>query len=70
LKHYYATVNRKRGEAFVSAPTAALAQVMIERMDSDKKAGHLPKESEPQIVVPVYRVFARHLANGLGFLQS
>ena len=103
LKHYDATVNRKRREAFFSAPTAALgiralfkavldclddphtpspvclmagaltsevlaepdlrkyveeqvstlAEVMIERMVSDKKAGHLSEEFEPQIVVPV-----------------
>jgi TetR/AcrR family transcriptional regulator, transcriptional repressor for nem operon len=103
LKHYNATVNRKRGEAFLSAPTAALgvralfktvldclddphtpspvclmagaltadvlaepdlrnyvqeqmsalAEAVIQRMVSDKKAGHLPEEFEPQIVVPV-----------------
>src|ERR1700722_20339173 len=94
LKHYNATVNRKREEAFTSAPTAALgiralfktvldclddphtpspvclmagalttevlaepdlrkyvqervsalAEVMTERMVSDKKAGHLPED--------------------------
>jgi TetR/AcrR family transcriptional regulator, transcriptional repressor for nem operon len=103
LKHYNATVNRKRGEAFLSAPTAALgvralfktvldclddphtpspvclmagaltadvlaepdlrnyvqeqmsalAEAVIQRMVSDKKAGHLPEEFEPQIVVPI-----------------
>jgi len=103
LKHYNATVNRKRGEAFFTAPTAALgiralfktvldclddphtpspvclmagsltpevlaesdlrkyiqeqmsmlAEVMIKKMASDKRAGDLPSDFEPQIVGPV-----------------
>jgi TetR/AcrR family transcriptional regulator, transcriptional repressor for nem operon len=111
LKHYNATVNRKREEAFSSAPTAALgiralfktvldclddphtpspvclmagalttevlaepdlrkyveervsalAEVMIERMVSDKKAGHLPKEFEPQFVVSVIITYLQGL---------
>jgi len=103
LKHYNGTVNRKRGEAFFSAPTAALgiralfnmvldclddphtpspvclmagaltpevlaesdlrkyvqeqmsmlAEAMIQKMASDKRAGHLPPEFQPHVVVPV-----------------
>ena len=38
---------------------SALAEVMIERMVSDRKGGHLPGEFEPQIVVPVVITYLR-----------
>jgi TetR/AcrR family transcriptional repressor of nem operon len=103
LKYYNATVNRRRGEALFSAPTAALgvralfetvldclddpstpspvclmagsmthevmavpdlrdyvqrqmsmlADQMVERLITDKEAGHLSMEFEPQLVVPI-----------------
>jgi TetR/AcrR family transcriptional repressor of nem operon len=103
LKHYNATVNRHRGEAFFLAPTASLgvralfetvldclddpttpspvclmagsmthevmadpdlrdyvqrqmsmvAEKMVERLSTDKEAGHLSEEFDPQLVVPI-----------------
>lgn len=111
LKHYNATVNRHRGEAFFSAPTAALgvralfktvldclddpdtpspvclmagsmtrevldeadlreyvqaqlsmlAERMTERLTSDKQAGLLPADFDPQIVVPVIGTYLQGL---------
>jgi TetR/AcrR family transcriptional repressor of nem operon len=111
LKHYNATVNLRRGQAFLSAPTAALgvralfstvfdclddprtpsrvclmagsitrevldepdlrkyvqgqlsmlAEQMTARFTADQKAGHLPAEFEPQLVVPVIVTYLQGL---------
>lgn len=111
LKHYNATVNRRRGEALFAAPTAAagvralfvtvldclddpntpsrlclmagsvshkvmeepdlrgyvkeqmllLSERMVARLNSDKEAGLLPAEFEPELVVPVVVTYMQGL---------
>lgn len=111
LKHYNATVNRHRGEALFSAPTAAagvralfntvldclddpntpsrlclmagsithevleepdlreyvqqqismLAERMVALLNADKKAGLLPTEFDPELVVPVIITYLQGL---------
>jgi TetR/AcrR family transcriptional repressor of nem operon len=55
---------------YVQRQISMVAKQMVERLSTDKEAGHLSEEFDPQLVVPIVITYLQGMAHGFGFLWS